>query len=172
MGFRSLQGRPVDQPFRQNQRRFGSGSSSGSGSALGGSGRGASVPEIQRRPLALSSSRSCCASFAGDHDLVGVCEPGLEPVGSLALGAAGAELLQHLLGLTLAEPDVVAGAEDLFDAAHSCGFSGVPGRPSGNISTNLRATASGTSSSTFPPKLAISFTPLDETKLTCGLAIT
>ena len=31
---------------------------------------------------------------------------------------------------------------------------------------------SGTSSSTFPPNAAISFTPLEETKLTCGLAIT
>ena len=35
-----------------------------------------------------------------------------------------------------------------------------------------RATAAGTNSSTVPPNEAISFTPLDETKLTCGLDIT
>ena len=52
------------------------------------------------------------------------------------------------------------------------GFSGAPGRPFGNFSASRRATVSGTSSSTFPPNAAISFTPLDETKLTCGLAIT
>ena len=40
--------------------------------------------------------------------------------------------------------------------------------PFGNFSARRRATASGTSSSTFPPNAAISFTPLDETKLTCG----
>ena len=55
---------------------------------------------------------------------------------------------------------------------HSLGFSGAPGLPFGNFSASRRATASGTSSSTFPPNAAISFTPLDETKLTCALAIT
>src|SRR5207248_2183356 len=55
---------------------------------------------------------------------------------------------------------------------YSPGFSGVPGRPFGNSSANRRATGSGTSSSTLPPKAAISLTPLLETKLTCGLAIT
>src|SRR6476659_931766 len=55
---------------------------------------------------------------------------------------------------------------------HSPGRSGVPGRPSGKISASRRATGSGTSSETSPPKAAISLTPLEETKLTCGLAIT
>src|SRR5579884_2381420 len=55
---------------------------------------------------------------------------------------------------------------------HSPGFSGVPGRPFGKSSLNRRATGSGTSAETSPPYAAISFTPLDETKLTFGLAIT
>src|SRR5581483_1978213 len=55
---------------------------------------------------------------------------------------------------------------------YSPGFSGVPGRPFGKSSLNRRATGSGTSAETSPPKTAISFTPLDETKLTLGLAIT
>ena len=55
---------------------------------------------------------------------------------------------------------------------YSRGFSGAPGLPFGNFSASRRATGSGTSSSTFPPNAAISFTPLEETKLTCGLAIT
>ena len=54
----------------------------------------------------------------------------------------------------------------------SAGFSGVPGRPSGKSSRKRRATAGGTSSSTLPPKAATSFTPLEETKLYCGRAIT
>ena len=90
-------------------------------------------------------------------------------------GAARAQLLQHVLRLPLRQPDLLAGGEqrlELLGLVHSCGFSGVPGRPSGKSCLNLRATASGTSSSTFPPKLAISFTPLEETKLTDGLAIT
>src|SRR5205823_7812533 len=107
-----------------------------------------------------------------DH-LVTVAKLRLQPVGGLARRPAGAQLLQHLVCVALAEPHVVPGSEHRFQPlAHSWGFSGVPGRPSGNISVNLRATASGTSSSTFPPKAAISFTPLEETKLTCGLAIT
>jgi hypothetical protein len=57
-------------------------------------------------------------------------------------------------------------------APHSPGFSGVPGLPFGKSSLNRRATGSGTRSDTSPPNAAISFTPLDETKLTCGLAIT
>ena len=56
--------------------------------------------------------------------------------------------------------------------AHSVGFSGVPGRPFGKSSLKRCATGSGTSAETSPPNAAISFTPLDETKLTCGLAIT
>ena len=47
-------------------------------------------------------------------------------------------------------------------ARYSCGLVGAPPRPSGNSSRNLAATAGGTSSSTFPPKAAISFTPLEE----------
>jgi len=69
----------------------------------------------------------------------------------------------------------VASCEEALESlglVHSPGFSGVPGRPSGNISTNLLATAAGTRPSTFPPNDAISFTPLEETKLTSGLAIT
>lgn len=40
-----------------------------------------------------------------------------------------------------------------------------------NSSWNRRATGAGTSASTFPPNEAISFTPLDETKLYCEFAI-
>src|SRR5581483_10987253 len=58
------------------------------------------------------------------------------------------------------------------ELAHSPGFSGVPGLPSGKISASRRATGAGTSSETSPPNAAISFTPLEETKLTCGLAMT
>src|SRR5581483_4509159 len=47
-------------------------------------------------------------------------------------------------------------------SVYSCGLVGAPPRPSGNSSRNLAATAGGTSSSTFPPKAAISFTPLEE----------
>src|SRR6266550_2803094 len=108
-----------------------------------------------------------------DHDLVGLGQLPRDPLRGLAARAASAQLLEHLVGVALAEPHVVAGSQQLFDSlAHSWGFSGVPGLPSGHSSLNLCATLSGTSSSTFPPKLAISFTPLDETKLTCGLAIT
>jgi hypothetical protein len=63
-------------------------------------------------------------------------------------------------------------AEGDVELAHSPGLSGVPGRPSGNSCSSRRATGSGTSADTSPPNAAISFTPLDETKLTCGLAIT
>ena len=45
-------------------------------------------------------------------------------------------------------------------------------RPPGYSSREARRDARGTNSSTFPPKAAISFTPLEETKLNCGLAIT
>ena len=55
---------------------------------------------------------------------------------------------------------------------YSVGFSGVPGLPSGYSSRKRRATACGTRSSTLPPNDAISFTPLDETKLYWGLAMT
>ena len=58
------------------------------------------------------------------------------------------------------------------ELAHSPGRSGVPGRPSGKSSASRRATGFGTSSETSPPNAAISFTPLEETKLTCGLAMT
>src|SRR5512132_1258106 len=113
---------------------------------------------------------------AGDElDLVRLRQLGLDAVGGVALAAPRAELLQHVLGLPAREPDMVAAREqrlELAEIAHSCGFSGVPGRPFGNSSLNRRATGSGTSSSTLPPKLAISLTPLEETKLTCGLAIT
>src|SRR3954467_3141113 len=44
--------------------------------------------------------------------------------------------------------------------SYSCGFSGVPGRPSGKSSMNRLATGPGTSSSTLPPNAAISFTQL------------
>ena len=56
--------------------------------------------------------------------------------------------------------------------SYSWSFRGAPPRPLGNSSLRRRATAIGTSSSTFPPNSAISFTPLEETKLTAGLAIT
>ena len=79
------------------------------------------------------------------------------------------------------EPVGIAALHDTQDASaagvdqvlgHSAGFSGVPGRPSGKSSLKRRATGSGTSPETSPPNAAISFTPLEETKLTCGLAIT
>ena len=56
--------------------------------------------------------------------------------------------------------------------SYSWGLRGAPGRPFGKSSRKRRATASGTSSSTFPPNDAISFTPLEEMKLYCGLDIT
>src|SRR5262249_1329659 len=49
---------------------------------------------------------------------------------------------------------------------HSGGFSGAPGLPAGNTSLKRRATGSGTRAETSPPNAAISFTPLEETKLT------
>src|SRR5207302_9169665 len=55
---------------------------------------------------------------------------------------------------------------------YSAGFSGVPGRPLGKAALNRSATGSGTSAETSPPNAAISLTPLEETKLDCGLAIT
>src|SRR5215203_3697 len=55
---------------------------------------------------------------------------------------------------------------------YSDGLTGAPGRPSPYNSRSLAATASGTSASTTPPYAAISLTPLDETKLTSGLAMT
>ena len=112
---------------------------------------------------------------ARDDNLIAVPETRLEPLRSLGAASSRPQLLEHLVGLAPGKPDVAGTAKQLFQplcVAHSWGFSGVPGRPSGNSSANLRATASGTSSSTFPPKEAISFTPLEETKLTCGLAIT
>src|SRR5207247_491686 len=45
-------------------------------------------------------------------------------------------------------------------------------RPLADRSSTRRATGSGTNSVTFPPKAATSFTPLEETKETAGLAIT
>src|SRR5207248_6878 len=63
-------------------------------------------------------------------------------------------------------------AERDVELSHSSGRSGVPGRPFGKSSASRRATGSGTSAETSPPKAAISFTPLEETKLTCGRAIT
>src|SRR6187397_1234864 len=56
-------------------------------------------------------------------------------------------------------------------ALHSCGETGAPGLPDGNISLKRRATGSGTSSSTLPPNDATSLTPLEETKLYCGFDI-
>ena len=47
---------------------------------------------------------------------------------------------------------------------YSWGLSGAPGRPFGYSSRKRSATAGVTSSPTFPPNDAISFTPLDETK--------
>jgi len=89
------------------------------------------------------------------------------------LRGAGAEAILEEEGGTRGKHGFSRESElEASEGAHSCGFSGVPGLPSGKSSLNLRATLSGTSSSTFPPKLAISFTPLEETKLTCGLAIT
>src|ERR671919_1104890 len=64
------------------------------------------------------------------------------------------------------------GRDDSRPTAYSWGESGAPGRPSGYSSAKRRATAGGTNSSTFPPNEAISFTPLEETKLYRGLAIT
>src|SRR5690242_10918377 len=55
---------------------------------------------------------------------------------------------------------------------YSRGLTGAPGLASGYSSRKRRATAGGTSWSTSPPKDAISFTPLEDTKLYCGLAIT
>ena len=133
------------------------------------------MPEIQRRPLARSSSSSACASFGASTTSSEARQLRLEPVRGIARRAAGAQLLQHVLRLAPAEAHLASCAEqrlELVGVGHSCGFSGVPGRPFGKSSLNLRATASGTSSSTFPPKDAISFTPLEETKLYCGLAIT
>ena len=113
---------------------------------------------------------------AGDElDLVGLGQLRLDPVRRVARPAPCAQLLQHVLSLAALKPHVIPAREprlELVELAHSCGFSGVPGRPFGNSSLNRRATGSGTSSSTLPPKLAISLTPLEETKLTCGLAIT
>src|SRR5437763_7695127 len=91
--------------------------------------------------------------------------------------AATLQLLSELVRIHSAQRNAaaVAAGEEAFKSlclVHSPGFSGVPGRPSGNISTNRFATAAGTRPSTFPPNEAISFTPLEETKLTSGLAIT
>src|SRR5438094_3657570 len=91
--------------------------------------------------------------------------------------AANLQLLGELVRILSAQchAAAVAPGEEAFKSlrlVHSPGFSGVPGRPSGNISTNRFATAAGTRPSTFPPNEAISFTPLEETKLTSGLAIT
>ena len=132
------------------------------------------MPKTQRRPLARSSSSTCCASAARKDDLVAVGQLRLEPLDRLAAASANAQLLDDLLRVMAGEPDVAIGGEERLEPVglgHTWGFSGVPGRPSGNSSLNLRATAGGTSSSTFPPKDAISFTPLDETKLNCGRAI-
>src|SRR5204863_523614 len=91
--------------------------------------------------------------------------------------ASNLQLLDELQRILSRQRDAaaVAAFEEAFESlrlVHSPGFSGVPGRPSGNISANRLATAAGTSPSTFPPNEAISFTPLEETKLTSGLAIT
>src|SRR5215211_6673483 len=129
-------------------------------------------PAATARPQLLEQ-RACLVR--GEHDLVGLCELRLDAVGGAAGAAARAQLLQDVLRLPLRQPHLLSGREqrlELSALGHSCGFSGVPGRPFGKSCLNLRATTSGTSSSTFPPKLAISFTPLEETKLTCGLAIT
>src|SRR5436190_1485395 len=75
---------------------------------------------------------------AREHDLVVVSELLLEPVCRLAPGPARPELLQDLVGVALREADLAAGCEQGFEVdAHSWGFSGVPGRPSGKSSLNL-----------------------------------
>ena len=51
-------------------------------------------------------------------------------------------------------------------AVYSRGVLGRAGSPVREELRKRRATGGGTSSSTFPPKAAISFTPLEETKLT------
>src|SRR5581483_5591971 len=104
------------------------------------------------------------------------------------LGDRRAHLVEDVVDLLAVDPDLVGQGDglrvvhevvelvDQYEYVHlqECysALSGVPPRPSGKRSLRRRATASGTSSSTFPPNEAISFTPLEETKLTCGLAIT
>src|SRR6266536_2933716 len=125
----------------------GSGADSDSGGLRDGSSRASFVPKTQRRPLSRSRARI----------------------------ASNLQLLDELQRILSRQRDAaaVAAFEEAFESlrlVHSPGFSGVPGRPSGNISANRLATAAGTSPSTFPPNEAISFTPLEETKLTSALA--
>ena len=81
--------------------------------------------------------------------------------GPSLFGEAPTSNIEHPNGcLRPAERDVVLGR------CHSAGFSGVPGRPFGNISLKRFATGAGTSAETSPPNAAISLTPLDDTKLT------
>src|SRR5207302_7319563 len=99
---------------------------------------------------------------------------GVELVGEPRCGAcltSGLQLLDELSRVLASErhAPAVAGCKEaleLLRVVHSPGFSGVPGRPSGNISANRFATPAGTRPSTFPPNEAIYFTPLEETKLT------
>jgi hypothetical protein len=106
----------------------------------------------------------------------------------ISSGIGRAHLVEDVVDLLTVDPHLVRERDGLrvvhevvelvdeYEDVHSLsllrGFSGAPGLPFGNFSASRRATVSGTSSSTFPPNAAISFTPLDETKLTCGLAIT
>ena len=110
-----------------------------------------------------------------EDDLVALGQLRFQPVDRVAASSPHAQLLHYLLRVVAGEPHLAVRVEQPLEpvgVAHSCGFSGVPGRPAGNSSLNLRATASGTSPSTFPPNDAISFTPLDDTKLNCGRAMT
>src|SRR5436305_9832005 len=82
------------------------------------------------------------------------------------------EKVDRSCGRSVVEVDLTVVVDEGQLSRHSSGRSGVPGRPSGKSSASRRATGPGTSSETSPPNAAISFTPLEETKLTCGLAMT
>src|SRR5205809_159581 len=112
---------------------------------------------------------------AGLLDLLGNRRPHLvEDVVDLL--AVDAHLVGEGHGLRVVHEvvELVDQYEDVHDSfpVYSCGLTGAPDLALGNNSRKRRATAAGTSSSTFPPKAAISFTPLEETKLNLGLAIT
>src|SRR5919204_6583672 len=111
MGFRSLQRAPVRRPEGPESApfglrlwlRLGLGAVKGL-PRLGG-------PENPTPPARPELLEELLRLGTGKHDLVLVREPGLEPVCGLADRAARPQLLEHLVYLALAEPDVMARAE-------------------------------------------------------------
>src|SRR4029450_1124254 len=167
---------PAEETAEETGRRLGPGLRFGLGRRHRGHRPGFVSAEHPAAPARAQALEQALRFVEREADVAGGVKLLGERRGSFSL-APGLQLLSELAGVLARKRNaaaLAAGEEALesLGLGHSPGFCGVPGRPSGNSSAKRLATTAGTSASTFPPNEAISFTPLEETKLTSGLPLT